>query len=102
MTRGLLFGIDYDKTWTADPEFWRNVVELALQHQHAFVCVTARNVDREDVEAGIDGLMPIVYAGDQWKKKAAEECGFAVDIWIDDRPNTIAPPKPDQPQGRTA
>lgn len=38
----ITFGLDYDDTFTADPDLWRQFVSDALRRGHAVVCVTGR------------------------------------------------------------
>ena len=38
----LTIAIDYDDTYTADPSFWNKVIELAKDHGHNMICITAR------------------------------------------------------------
>lgn len=98
-----LFGIDYDGTWTADPELFREFVVLLLARGHRAVIVTSRD-DRpmitdpsrhwgDEVRKAVCGLIPIVFAGlDRRKDEAARAAGHAVDVWIDDRPQDIRDP----------
>lgn len=85
--------IDYDKTFSADPEGWIQVITLMEARGHKFVCVTGRTNEFDfgkEVILAINNLIPIVFAGQKWKKQAAEEAGWKIDIWIDDMPEYIA------------
>ena len=96
----MTIGLDYDDTWTADPKFWRKFVHMALDAGHTVIMVTQRcrcyPEQVEDVEAEIGSLIPIIFAGDpllpQSKSQAARTVGYEVDIWIDDRPESILVP----------
>lgn len=84
--------IDYDDTFSADPEGWIEVIKLMELRGHKFICVTGRSNEGEfgkPVIKAIDGIIPIVFAGQQWKNKAAEAAGYKIDIWIDDSPLSI-------------
>ncbi len=88
----MLLGLDYDHTYSVDPEGWNAVVKLLEARGHRFVCVTSRafppgrHDDREPVPP-----MPVVCSGHIFKRKAALAAGFPVDVWIDDCPSTIEP-----------
>ncbi len=83
----MMIALDYDLTFTADPEGWRAVVELMTARGHRFVCVTGREQPPGADEPRIP--MPIVCAGSELKSRAAARAGHAVDVWIDDCPGTI-------------
>lgn len=88
MSKSLLIAIDYDHTYSADSKFWKIVIGLGRNYGHEFVMVTGR--EPED-KITITCNIPIVYAGDELKRKAAKKAGYDVDIWIDDEPGTIEP-----------
>ncbi len=83
----MLIALDYDLTFTADPEGWRAVVELMTARGHRFVCVTGREQPPGVDEPRIP--MPIVCAGSELKQRAAVRAGYSVDVWIDDCPGAI-------------
>lgn len=95
----MLIAVDYDGTFTADPDFWRQMVALGRARGHEFVCVTGRSDERmltdpsrhwgDEVRAGIAGLMPIVFAGDDYKSEAAVKAGYKVNVWCDDHPEWV-------------
>jgi len=93
--RSLIFGIDFDSTFTADPELFRAFVVLLKARGHIPVMVTARperhGMD-EAPKALVGDLMPIIFADGGWKAEAALQRGYAIDIWIDDNPTYIRPP----------
>jgi hypothetical protein len=89
----MLIAIDFDKTWTEDPRFWRALVLAAFAAGHSVVMVTGRKQWSDDMaRADLPREMPIVYAGDHWKQRAAAAAGYKVDVWIDDMPGMIQPP----------
>ncbi len=83
----MLIALDYDDTYTRDPDFWDQVIWLGKTRGHSFVCVTGRSALPGAHERQIP--MPVVLAGDETKKAAAYRAGFAVNVWIDDMPGTI-------------
>lgn len=86
--------IDYDNTYTADPEGWTEFIKMMKARGHEVICVTARDdlVMGEPVRRDLGGLIPIVFAAGEWKQVAAERRGWKINVWIDDMPQTIAKP----------
>jgi hypothetical protein len=90
----LTIAIDYDDTFTADPRAWTVVIQVLVAAGHRVVCVSSRR-DTVEHQATLRRYLPtaverIVLAYDMPKRKAARLFDIAVDIWIDDRPETIA------------
>jgi len=85
------FGIDFDKTYTADPELFSMFISNALMRGHKVVIVTAKDASSSwKVDAVLTPKVPVVYAGlFRWKEEAAREAGFEVDVWMDDNPEFI-------------
>jgi len=93
--RGLVISLDFDQTFTAAPGLWRSFVTDATARGNRVVCVTRRE-DTEENRAALttafDGLelAGLVLAGPtRQKREAAAAAGIEVDIWIDDKPETI-------------
>lgn len=85
--------IDFDGTYTADPCFFRELMALAARHGHACVIVTGRSDEPPwgDQVRESAGAVPIVFAAGGWKRSAALRAGHAIDVWIDDVPEYVAP-----------
>lgn len=89
----MIIAIDYDGTFSADVEGWTEVIKLMQARGHKIVCVTGRTDEGEfgkPVHRDINGLIPIVFAGNVWKNVAAEKAGWKVNVWIDDNPSYIS------------
>ena len=89
----MVFAIDYDGTFSRDPDLWREFVASARARGHECVLVTGRTDEGEwgaEVKRGVGDLMPIVFAGPHWKREAALKKGWKVDVWIDDNPEYVA------------
>lgn len=89
----MTIAIDFDGTYAALPEL-RAFGEMLVQAGHTVVIVTARSDHGEfgaEVRRVVGGAFPIVFAGERWKRHAAEAAGYRVDIWIDDNPEYIGP-----------
>lgn len=89
----LKIAVDYDETYTADPDLWYEFMSSARDRgHHVFIC-TYRD-DRFDVDETLAFLdqddFQIVYTRGVAKKWWCEQFGPGkVDIWIDDKPNRI-------------
>lgn len=89
----MIFGIDFDGTFSRDPALFRGFVALLRAAGHDAVLVTGRSDSGQwgaEVRRAVGDLMPIVFAGADWKRTAAEQAGHKVDVWIDDNPEYIA------------
>lgn len=94
LARGLTISLDFDKTWTADPQLWRDFVGLAHKSGHRVVLITRRpdtekdrsTVEKATADSGIDRL---IFAGQTQKADAARKSGVSVDVWVDDYPAGI-------------
>ena len=88
----LTIAIDFDGTFSADPDLWREIVGVMTGRRYGHKCILVTNRPEamgNDVRAEVGDLMPIVFAGAQSKRSAAENAGYFVNIWIDDNPGFI-------------
>lgn len=93
----MIFGIDFDGTFAADPDLFRGFVAALRARGHEAVLVTGRSDEPpwgDQVRALVGDLLPIVFAADHWKRDAAERAGFKVDVWLDDHPEYVAAQDP--------
>lgn len=94
---GLTISLDFDQTFTAAPGLWRSFIADATARGSRVVCITRREDTPENRDAITsafgdlyDALGGLVLCGPSAQKRdAAEAAGLAVDIWIDDTPETI-------------
>ncbi len=85
--------IDYDNTYTLDPNFWNMFIETTKKSGHKVYCVTNRNTSAELAEPVLQSIgkyCPVIFAGDDWKSNAVRQQGIQIDIWIDDMPELIS------------
>lgn len=77
--------LDYDETYTRDPQFWDEVIKLAQYRKHEIVCVTLR--DEQDGAPG----MPIrtIFTNGYTKRPFCDKLGEQFHVWIDDTPEYI-------------
>ena len=80
-----LFGIDYDATYSDDPELFDEFIRLAKSRGHHVVIVTYRDelqpIDIEGIE--------VFYTSGKHKAPYMRSIGYEPDIWIDDYPELI-------------
>lgn len=76
--------LDYDGTYSADPEFWNGFIVSAHHRGHEVVCVTRRH------ESQAITMPCAVHYTDYWAKVPfVEQLGIKIDIWIDDEPKWL-------------
>lgn len=96
----LNFGIDYDDTITEDIDCFGEIFKTMQEAGHSVVVVTGRskigNWEKE-VYQTLEYLqnkynllsIPVVFAGSEWKKQAAINAGYSINIWMDNSPEYI-------------
>ena len=87
----MIIALDYDETYTADPELWYWFVKRAKDRGHKVYVVTMRfpdEVDEIKVCLGnvVDKIIPTSH---RFKLNYLVGLGIIVDIWIDDCPSYI-------------
>ena len=87
----MIIAIDYDKTYTAAPELFDEMIKMFQASGHTVICVTSRpEVMGQVVLDSIGKLVTVLFASGEWKQTFAKKLGFNVDIWVDDMPETIS------------
>jgi hypothetical protein len=81
--------IDYDDTYTLSPDLWDQIINLLITADHKVYCVTKRH---EHLADDIKKIMrvPIIFAKKS-KMEAVNREGIKIDVWIDDKPQSIFP-----------
>ena len=83
--------IDYDGTYSVDPEMWKEVFRTFRNWGHCVYCVTKRyELLSSDIQKEM--TIPIIHATKS-KKEAVRKHGIEIDVWIDDNPASITPYK---------
>lgn len=96
----ITFGIDYDDTITEDIDLFGKLIKSIEDSGNNAVIVTGRSKTgswETEVLETIDYYknkfdikkLPVVFSGSQWKKEAAKEAGYHINIWIDNSPEYI-------------
>lgn len=87
----LTIAIDWDGTYNADPDLFKDIIELIKLKGHKVVIVTGRSeCTGQEIKNEMINVAPVVFAGDNWKKNAAIAMGYEIDVWIDDLPESIS------------
>ena len=81
----MLIALDYDGTYTEDPDLWDRFIQSAKERGHRIICVTMRYPGEPVGTIGIE----VIYTSRRAKKPHLEAAGVSVDIWIDDNPHWI-------------
>jgi len=84
--------IDFDDTYTLNPNVWNQIIDILLKQNNNVYCVTKRYKDnaKDIVEAFANTNIPIIYAVKS-KLEAVSDAGIKIDVWIDDKPQSIYP-----------
>lgn len=81
-----VFAIDYDDTYTADPDLFDEFISLAKRRGHLVVCVTFRAPsDALERDVGVE----VFYTSGVMKAEFMSSQGLIPNIWIDDMPHII-------------
>lgn len=73
--------LDYDGTYTKDPELWDAFIAMAHERGHTVTCVTARRPDES-----VSMPCAVQYTSRRAKQVHINEANMQIDIWIDDNP----------------
>jgi hypothetical protein len=81
--------LDYDGTYTLDPEFWDLVIALAHSHKHDIRIVTMRKPEMKIEINWPPHTLDVIYTSNKQKREYCDEIGWHPAIWIDDSPEFI-------------
>ena len=84
--------IDFDDTWTLDPDAWEAVVVALQASGHQVYCVTKRYPEQAQdiVDAMRPMQIPIIYSAmGEAKDTSARVVGVVIDVWIEDKPEQV-------------
>ena len=93
--RAMTVSIDFDRTFSADPQMWGEFAKQAVADGNTVVMISRRpESDREEVIASLGDYAEsfsqvLLVGGDTLKADAADAAGINVDVWVDDSPQTI-------------
>ena len=82
--------LDFDSTYTLDPDSWNKFIETFKNAGHQIYCVTMRydnDDERRDVVNSLHGKVDnIIFTGRKSKLEYVASRGIKIDVWIDDNP----------------
>jgi hypothetical protein len=87
----MIVAIDYDNTYNLHSFLFDKIILLFQEAGHTVICITNRTSEnkKKEIVNSIGLLVPVIFAGSDWKRDAALKNGYKVDVWIDDMPSSI-------------
>lgn len=86
----MIIALDFDGTYTEDPNFWDQVIRAAKIHGHTVIIATMRYDNEEEgsiVRETFSGKVDqIIFTERKAKLVHLHEIGVKPHIWIDDNP----------------
>lgn len=83
------FSLDYDDTYTKDPDMWLEFIKLLRNKGHDVLVVTMRSERENDIDPRLLEAVRVIFTDGHQKLPYLQNCGIDIDIWIDDRPDYI-------------
>lgn len=80
-----IFAIDYDRTYTAAPTVWDTFIYAARIAGHRVLICTGRAFAPTELRQDIE----VYCTAGQAKRDFLRDLGIAVNVWIDDDPESI-------------
>ena len=88
--------VDFDDTYTRDPEMWNTFIVLAQMSGHKVYCVTARGeLYPEEVTEVLESIGVLVgtenciFTDGKQKREFCLSRNININVWIDDMPEAI-------------
>lgn len=83
--------LDYDDTYTRDPQMWDWFIRDARFRGHHVYCVTMRYAaEGTDVIQALSGKVDATFfTARKAKRDYMTKTGIWIDVWIDDSPNWV-------------
>jgi hypothetical protein len=82
--------LDYDDTYTQDPEFWLKFIDMVAEHGHEVILVTMRApYERHKLDQTLLNKISAEFTNNKAKRPFVEEKGIHIDVWIDDNPHYV-------------
>lgn len=88
----LNIALDWDDTFTADPDGFKAIIRCFQSLGHTVTIVTLR--DDQDRDERMDELkdkydVDVIFCAGQSKERVVRELGLHMNIWLDDNPRFI-------------
>lgn len=84
--------LDYDGTFTSDPNFWTAFIHAAQLSGYKIFCISQRTdnwPNKEELRKAFPASVSIFLTNHNPKKEWAERRGIEIDIWIENNPLAI-------------
>lgn len=82
--------IDYDFTFTLDPEFWMWFIIDAIDSGHDPKIVTSRSPTLDNIDDIFENICDVIYCDGVAKRFVCHHFeNWDPDIWIDDKPSAV-------------
>lgn len=82
--------LDYDDTYTRDPEFWMQFIKNTQARGHWIAIVTWRKEEEiKEIVEELNGICEVFATNRCAKQTFMYNKGIRADIWIDDNPSAI-------------
>lgn len=86
----MYIALDYDDTYTKDPELWLEFIRMCQARGHYVRVATMRcEWEKEDMDPRLIAEVLVDFCCGKAKKVTLAKRGLHPDIWIDDRPDWI-------------
>lgn len=88
----MIVSLDYDGTYTRDPQVWDQIIEVLRLQGHEVYVVTMRYeaTQGQEVYEALSGKVDkIIFTERKAKKTFLRNLGILIDVWIDDIPYFI-------------
>lgn len=88
----MIISIDYDDTFTSDKQLWSGIIDDIQAADNEVVCVSYRFDSKENrdlLKTELPDDVFVMLTGGKAKEPHARSMGVIVDIWIDDKPETV-------------
>ena len=86
-------GLDFDDTYTRDPEGWDEFIRYFTSRGHVIYCTTFRFPEQSqqvyDTIGRVIGYDNCYFTSYQAKRPFMQSKGIMIDVWIDDMPILI-------------
>ncbi len=92
-----VIALDYDNTYSLDPQMWNEIIDTMQRAGHRVICVTMRygkesrfaSECKPVYEALANRVDDIYCTGRKAKRTFLYERGINVNVWIDDSPHFV-------------
>ena len=88
----MLICLDYDNTYTLDPQFWDGFIIVSQARGHSVMVATMRSqLEGKMVEVDLASKVDnIIFTDRKAKRPYLKKLGIFPDVWIDDIPEFIS------------